>query len=127
MIYVKCNDGSLKLGGDFNSALAYVKSFPGRKYDWAEKIWRIPADVRTVAMGVPVGGAFYIDEILINPKPQDITELRARLQARLRDLAPEAVAKKIEHLIVEGLFWDAIENGFLQLSPGRFSSGALVR
>jgi hypothetical protein len=39
-ITVKLNDMTVTVGGDFQSALAFVKSFNGRRFDAATKIFR---------------------------------------------------------------------------------------
>jgi hypothetical protein len=41
-ITVKLNDMTIRVGGDFQTALAFVKSFPGRSYDRETKVWVVP-------------------------------------------------------------------------------------
>lgn len=45
-IKVKLNDGTVEVGGEFKSALAWVKSFEGRQYDPATKTWTVPTTLR---------------------------------------------------------------------------------
>jgi hypothetical protein len=44
-ITVKLQNGTVSVGGEFKTALAFVKSLPGRRFDGATKTW-------TVAMGL---------------------------------------------------------------------------
>lgn len=41
-ISVKLNDAEIRLGGEFGSALAFVKGFTGRSYDGQAKAWTVP-------------------------------------------------------------------------------------
>lgn len=44
-IRVKLSDATIELGGNFNSALQFVKGFSGRKYDPATKTWTVPTSI----------------------------------------------------------------------------------
>lgn len=65
-IKVNLADGNAEVGGEFNSALAFVKSFDGRKYDAAVKTWTVPVKLaeflkRAEGRGLPTeySGAAY--------------------------------------------------------------------
>jgi hypothetical protein len=45
-ITVKLTDATIALGGDWNGALAMVKSIAGRSYDGQAKTWALPLDLK---------------------------------------------------------------------------------
>ena len=56
-IKIKCSDGMIEIGGDFQGALALVKSIDGRQYDPATKIWTVPVSIHrfdSLKIGRPV-------------------------------------------------------------------------
>jgi hypothetical protein len=50
-ITVKLNDMTVTVGGDFQSALAFVKSFNGRRFDAATKTWIVPTTSKEFRQG----------------------------------------------------------------------------
>ncbi len=53
-IIIRCASGiEVRLEGDFNKALAYVRSLPQRTWDKDKMIWRTDLPARVVAQWVP--------------------------------------------------------------------------
>jgi hypothetical protein len=44
-IRINLKDATVELGGNFNSALRFVKGFSGRKYDPTTKTWTVPTTI----------------------------------------------------------------------------------
>lgn len=55
-IKVQLQDAKVEIGGQFQEALKWVKSLPGRKYDPATKTWSVPMDLKAfrVACALPL-------------------------------------------------------------------------
>ncbi|HEU5013936.1 MAG TPA: hypothetical protein VFT66_15555 [Roseiflexaceae bacterium] len=49
MLTVKLTDATVQVGGDFQNALAFIKSFDGRRYDGATKVWTVPTTLKAFA------------------------------------------------------------------------------
>ncbi len=152
MIQVRCSDDSVKVGGDFSAALAFVKAQPGRRYDAAAKVWIVPVASRDLlraasASHLPVelpggghqtryGNGYSADEWQALRREQEVNRAAekavaavagdaiAQLRADLAELMPQATAKQIDYLV--GLITD--EDGGLDAAEmaGRiqFSSPA---
>ena len=57
MITVSTKTGTIKVGGDFNQALTFIKGIQGRKFDGATKTWNVPLtaqELKTRMSGFPV-------------------------------------------------------------------------
>jgi hypothetical protein len=50
-IKIQLKDGMVEVGGDFQSALNFVKSFEGRNFDSATKTWSIPVSLQDFGRG----------------------------------------------------------------------------
>ena len=57
MITVSTKTGTVKVGGDFNQALTFIKNIAGRKFDGATKTWSVPLtaqELKAKMSGFPV-------------------------------------------------------------------------
>ncbi len=53
-VIIRCRDGRLvRLEGDFNTALIYVRSLQGREYDKEREEWRVPLPTTIVVRRAP--------------------------------------------------------------------------